>query len=247
MRLRNRHLACTLLLFSSLSVTLSQTPPSPPTPFFYATPGIHVTVLENTLIRVMTDQPLSTKRSKDGTPITFNVSEDVIVNHFLVIPRGATVHGQFTRNKKPGIISGTPALTLQLTALNLGGVTYPLYTYQLHVRGATKSKPAFRQVEGGAVVGAIAGAIVRGTSDTPTTHANDAADVGGGAAVGAGAVETAAMISPKPVVKIPAESQMDLYLSSPIGIQPVSQQEANRLAQRIRGTEPVLYVRGETP
>jgi hypothetical protein len=41
-------------------------------PISYGTPGTQITVLENTLIRVRTDQPLSTKHSKPGTrlPLT---------------------------------------------------------------------------------------------------------------------------------------------------------------------------------
>ncbi len=67
-----------------------QTSPTPPSELPYGTPGIPISVLENTLIRVITDQPLSTKRSKDGMPVTFSVNEDVVVNHALAIPRGAT-------------------------------------------------------------------------------------------------------------------------------------------------------------
>lgn len=216
-------------------------------PISYGTPGTQITVLENTLIRVRTDQPLSTKHSKPGTPVTFDVSEDVIVHNILVIPRGATIHGEVVLNKRAGVISGTPELALQLNSLELGGVTYPLYTYQLKVRGATKTKPSADLIEGSAAIGAIAGSIVSGDSKGPVTRTSTAEDIGGGAALGAGAVEAAAVITPRPVVKVPAESEMDFYLSSPISVQPVSQREAERLSQRLKSTDPVLYIRGDTP
>src|ERR1019366_1163229 len=50
--------------------------PSQAVVLFYGTPGTHVIVNENTLIRVMTDQALSSKKSKEGTRVTFTVSED---------------------------------------------------------------------------------------------------------------------------------------------------------------------------
>ena len=213
----------------------------------YGTPGTHITVLENTLIRVTTDQPLSTKRSKDGMPVTFSVSEDVIVGDVLVVPRGATVHGEVIRNKKAGVVSGSPELTLKLDSLDLGGESYPLYTYQLNVKGASKTKPNATQVEGGAVVGALAGAVVNGSTKGSETLASKVVDVGGGAAIGAGAVEAVSVVSPRPVVNLPAESQMDFYLASPISVQPVSAKEVKRLAQRVDPDGPALYIRGEVP
>jgi hypothetical protein len=213
----------------------------------YGTPGVRTTVLEDTLIRVMTDQPLSTKRSKDGTPVSFSVSEDVIVNHVLVIPRGATVHGEVVQDKKAGRLSGSPELTLELVSLDLGGESYPLYTYQFKVRGASKTKPTATQVEGGAVVGALAGGVVASSAKGGATPGGYAADMAAGAAVGAGAVAAVSAATPRPVLVIPAESQMDFYLAAPISVQPVSAKEAEQLAQRLHPGAPVLYVRGDTP
>jgi hypothetical protein len=180
-------------------------------------------------------------------PVTFTLSQDVIVNHVLVIPRGATIHGEVIRNKKAGRMSGSPELTLQLDSLDLGGVIYPLYTYQLSVHGASKTKPDAKQVEGSAVIGAIAGSIVSGSSKGVVTRTSTAEDIGGGAAIGAGAVEATAIAMPRPVVKIPAESQMDFYLASPISVQPVSAKEAEKLAQQLHPGDPVLYIHGDTP
>lgn len=219
---------------------------SQPVILSYGTPGIHITVLENTLIRVMTDQPLSTKRSKDGTPVSFTVSEDVIVNHVLVIPRGATVHGEVIQDKKAGRLTGSPELTLNLTSLDLGGESYPLYTYQFKVRGTSKTKPTAAQMEGGAVIGALAGGVISTSAAGGATRAGYAEDVVAGAAAGAGAVAAAAVATPRPVLAIPAESQMDFYLAAPISVQPVSAKEAERLGQRLRSSAPVLYVR-DTP
>ncbi len=49
-------------------------------------PNVFVTVLENTMLRVRTDHPLSSRYSKSGQPVLFTLSEDVIVDNMLVIP-----------------------------------------------------------------------------------------------------------------------------------------------------------------
>src|SRR5207244_678613 len=74
----------------------SQVQPQPQTPDFtqgqssssslqphvltYANPDAQVTVPEDTLIRVMTNQPLTSRQSKDGTLVLFTMNEDVIAD-----------------------------------------------------------------------------------------------------------------------------------------------------------------------
>jgi hypothetical protein len=73
-----------------------------------ANPKSQVTVLEDTLIRVMTNQPLSSRQSKDGTAALFTLSEDVITDNVIVIPRGVTVHGELVETRKAGVLTGSP-------------------------------------------------------------------------------------------------------------------------------------------
>jgi hypothetical protein len=75
----------------------------------------------------------------------------------------------------------------------------------------------------------------------------NAEDISAGAAAGAGLVVAAAAMTPRPEIDIPAESQIDFYLASPISVQPVSAADAEKLAQRLHPGGPVLYVRGDTP
>ena len=220
---------------------------SQPVAVSYGAPGIRVIVPENTLIRVTTDASLNTKRSKVGTPVSFTISEDVIVNHLLAIPRGVTVHGRVVENKKAGVVRGSPELTLKLDSLDSGGESCPLYAYQFKVTGASREKPVERGVVDGAYYGALAGGVVAGRTSASLTRRTEAEDMGAGAAAGAGAVAAASLTAPRPVVAIPAESQMDFYLASPISVQPVSQKEAERLSHRLHPGSPVLYVRGDTP
>jgi hypothetical protein len=239
-----------LVLISTLSanVTLAQPPAPTPPNLSYGTPGTHVIVLEDTLIRLMTDEPLSTKRSKNGTAVLFTVSEDVILHHMLIIPRGAKVHGQVVQDKKAGRFSGSPELTLKLLTLDLGEESYPLYAYQFQVRGESKTPPSADDLITDAYYGAFAGDVVAvRTSKEVPTPAKRAEDAAAGAAVAAGVVAAASAITPRPVVELPAESQMDFYLASPISVQPVSQKEAEKLSQRVHPGGPILYVRGDRP
>jgi hypothetical protein len=205
-----------------------------------------VTVLEDTLIRVMTNEPVDSRRAGTGAALSFTVSEDVLVNGARAIPRGATVHGTIVRSKKAGVLNGRPALTLKLVSLELGGRNYPLYSYQLKVTGTSKTASTETTVATGAAVGAIVGASVAsekgGISDS-----GHVASASAGAVVGAGVGTIVAATSSGPGISIPAEAQVDFYLAAPITVAPVSAPEAAKLAEGLHSGGPRLYVRGETP
>ncbi len=206
-----------------------------------------VTVLENTPIRVISDDPMSTRQTHEGALLRFTVSEDVVVDHVVVIPRGATAHGTVVDSRSSGTLTGSPELTLRLTSLDLGSKTYPLYTYLFRVEGTSKTKPTERKVRDGAVIGAIVGGAFSGSAKGETTAVGRAAGMGTGAVLGAGIGTAVAAATPGPILDIPAESQMDFYLALPIAVEPMSAKEAARLSEGLHRGGPMLYVRGETP
>jgi hypothetical protein len=206
-----------------------------------------VTVPENTAIRVITDTPLSTRETREGAMLRFTVSEDVVVGHILVIPRGATVHATAVESKGTGALTGGPELVLKLTSLDIGGRTYPLYTYLFRVQGTSKTQPTERKIKDGVVIGAIVGGVFSGSARGGTSAVGRAVGMGTGAALGAGIGTAVAAATPGPILSIPAESQMDFSLALPIAVKPVSAQEAARLGQGLHHGGPALYVRGDTP
>jgi hypothetical protein len=222
---------------------------SAPAPKYWTSndPSAQVTVLENTMLRVRTTAPISSRGTRAGEPLLFTVDEDVVVDGFLIVPRGAAVHGSVVESKKAGTLSGSPDLILKLDSLDLGGRSYPLYTYEFKAVGTSKMQPTEKEIKTGAVIGAIAGAALSGSAKGETTAAGKLAGAGTGAALGAGVGTAIAAVTPGPVMAIPAESQLDFYLASPISVVPVSQREASRLAQGLHAGGPVLYIRGETP
>lgn len=220
----------------------SQSAPAQPQP----PPTAPVTILEDTQLSVLVNTPVSSRRAKDGAPVLFTVSDDVLIDNVLAIPRGAIVHGEVIKSKKTGVLTGSPELTFKLVSLDLGGRSYPLYTYLFQVKGLSKTKPTERKVVSGAYVGAIAGAFA-GSKNGETTSAGHAVNMAAGAAIGAGIGTAVSAASPGPELWIPAEAQLDFYLSSPITVTPVSPKEAARLGQGLHSGGPTLYVRGDTP
>jgi hypothetical protein len=202
----------------------------------YETPTGPVTISEGTLLQLRTNEPVASKRAKDGTPVEFTVIRDVAVGGVLAIPRGATVHGVVTEVKQAGQFAGRPELALALTSLDLGGQSYPLQTDQFKVKGPGKGAQTANNVVGGAMMGTIIGCIAgRGVGCA----------IGAGAGAAAGTAVSAA--SSGPGVWIPSEARVDFHLAVPVTVNPVSQQEASRLAQGLYQGGPTLYRRPSYP
>jgi hypothetical protein len=205
-----------------------------------------ITVLEETPLQVITDAPISSRTTKAGAKLSFTLTRDVVVDDILVIPCGATVFGTVVQAKQAGRLVGASSLTLQLTALNLGGSSYPLYTPPFKVVGQSKTRPTTRKIATGAAVGALAAdstVPLVSYKIPPLDRAKGDAFVAG---VGAGVGTAVAAISPPSIALIPAESQIEFTLASPIAVFPVDQRTAVRLAQGMRQGGPVLYIRGES-
>jgi hypothetical protein len=205
---------------------------APPPPAYEAPKG-PVTIPQGTLIQLRTAEPVDGKHAKDGTAVQFTVIRDIAVGGVLAIPRGATVHGVVTEDKKAGTLGGSPVLALKLTSLDLGGQSYPIDTDEFKVKGPNKAGETAGNAFGGAVLGAIIGGI-----------ADRGVGAGIGAAAGAGAGVAASAATPGPRVWIPAEALVDFHLNTPLTVTPVSQQEAARLAQGLYPGGPTLYRRG---
>jgi hypothetical protein len=222
--------------------------------------GRAVTVLEDTPLQVMNDMPISSRSSREGARLSFTVTRDVVVGGVLIIPCGATVFGTVVSAKQAGRLVGASNLTLQLTALSLDGRSYPLYTPPFKVVGQSKTRPTVHKAATGAAVGALLGEASMPPPRTITwedgsTHPyrqveritakqraeGDAVFAGVGAGVGL----AIAASTPPSIAVIPAESEMEFTLASPIAVYPVDPRTAARLAQGMRPGGPVLYVRGE--
>jgi hypothetical protein len=197
-----------------------------------------VTVSQGTVLQLRTSEPLTSRRAQEGQPVQFIVISDVTSGGVLAIPRGATVHGVVTEVKKVGSgdLGGSSALALMLISLDLGGQNYPLSTDQFRVRGPNKAG----QTVGNAVAGGLIGTIIGCAAGRGVGCA-----IGAGAGVAAGTAASAASSGPQ--VWIPAEALVTFHLAQPLTVNPVTQQEAARLAQGLYQGGPTLYGRPGYP
>ena len=215
----------------------SQYPPYPQAPQYQPARG-PVTIPQGMLLQVRTSEPVDSKRSKDGQPIQFTVIQDVAVGGVLAIPRGAVMHGVVTeaKNAGSGKLTGSSIVALTLTSLDLGGQSYQLTTNEFRVKGPNKAGQTASSAVGGAVIGAIIGcAIGRGPGCA----------IGAGAGAAGGTAASAASGGPR--VWIPAEALVTFHIAAPLTVNPVSPQEAARLAQGLYPGGPSLYRRGPGP
>ena len=201
----------------------------------YRMPSGPVTIPAGTLLQVRTAEPIDSKHADAGTPVQFTVIQDITAGGALAIPRGATVHGVVTNavvNNGKGRLGGSDELALTLTSLDLGGASYPLETDQFRVRGPSKAGRTAGSTIAGGLIGTIIGCAAGG-------EVGCAAGAGVGAAAGLGA--SAATNGPD--AWIPAEALVSFHLDAPLTVNPVSEQEAARLAQGLYQGGPRLYQR----
>ncbi len=182
-------------------------------------PSGPVTVPAGTLVRVRLSETLDTAHLKSGTYFQATSANDVYVGGVLAIPRGAVLQGQVVEAKNAGELGGSAQLKLDLTGINLEGRTYPVASDVWSSKGPNKAGYTVGNTAGGAALGAIIGGLVGG---------------GAGAAIGAGVGGVGGLgvssATNGPRLILPAEAQVDFHLTAPATIQPVSWQEAQRLA-----------------
>lgn len=182
-------------------------------------PSGPVTVPVNSLMEIRIVEPLDTANLIQGQLFDATAANDVYVGNVLAIPRGAEIQGKVVRLKKAGPFGGNTLLALKLTGLNLGGQFYPLDSNTWWNRGPNKAGYTAGNTVAGSAFGAILGGIIGGG-----TGAAIGAGVGAAGGLGASAA------SHGPRVILPSETMLAFHLEQPVTVQPVSWQEARRLA-----------------
>ena len=187
-------------------------------------PSGPVTVPANTVIEIRTVEPLDTAQMIKGQIFDATAANDVYVGNVLAIPRGAQIQGKVVQLKKAGPLGGNTLIALKLTELNLGGQFYPLDTDLWWNKGPNKAGYTAGNTIAGTAFGAILGGLIGG---------------GTGAAVGAGVGAVGGMgasaATNGPHVVLPSETLLTFHLARPVTVQPVSWQEAQRLAENAPG------------
>jgi hypothetical protein len=193
--------------------------PAPGSPLPPSPPAAPVTLPAGTLLTVRTTMPLDSRRLQPGDTFEGTAAQDIFQNGVLAIPRGATLRGQVLDVKRAGPFRGSAGFALQLTDIDLAGRIYPVATDTFATDTQGKGQYTAMNTAGGAVLGALLGAVTGGGPGM-------AVGALAGGALGAGA--SAATPSPREIM--PPETLLRFHLQAPVTVNPVSYQEAERLA-----------------
>ena len=186
-------------------------------------PSGPVAVPAGTLLQVRTIEPLDSAHLQPGQVFDATVATDVWEGNVLAIPRGAMLRGVVVHTTETkGKLGGKSHLALQLTSLNMGGQTYRLETAVWSGAGPNKAGYTASNTITGGLLGAMIGGIF---------------GRGPGAAVGAGlGAMTGLGVSSAtrgPHIYIPSEAVLNFHLANAVTVQPVSWQEARRMASNV--------------
>jgi hypothetical protein len=177
-----------------------------------------LTIQPGTLFSIRTSEPLDSRRLKGGETFQGTLAQDLYQGQYLAIPRGAVIQGRVVGVKKPGALAGDAGFALQISALSLGGQTYPVSTDTFATDTHGKGGYTAANTIGGAAIGALIGAVAgRGPG------AAIGAVAGGGVGLGASAA------SPGPRSIMPPETLLTFHLKTPLTVSPISLAEVQQL------------------
>ena len=147
---------------------------------------------------------VDSSKNQVGDVFHASLETDLYIRDTLVARKGTDVYGRLAEVKEAGHLSGSAELQLELIRLVIDGHDYPLVSSDYSLKGQGRGSDTAKKVGGGAVVGAIIGAI---------------ADGGKGAAIGAGVGSAAGagvqVFTRGKQVKVPSETLLEFRLEQP--------------------------------
>lgn len=164
-----------------------------------------VSLPAGTVIPVILTEALDTKTAQPNDVFHATLATDLMSNGVVAIPRGAPVLGQVVDAKEAAHFKGQAYLSIDLTEVTVYGKRIDLQTDTFDKAGKARGKNTAEKAGGGAVLGAIIGALAGGGKGAAI-----GAIAGGGAGAGVNAVTRGEE------VKIPSETRLDFHLQAPI-------------------------------
>jgi hypothetical protein len=200
---------------SPAAITAQATPPpaaapaplpaAPPAPV--VKPPEQITIPAGTIFSVRMIDGIDSTQSQAGAEFAASLEAPVVVGDRVVIPRQANARVRLVQATSAGRMSGQSELKVELVGVTVGDQTYPLQTGYHEEVGASRSKRTAETVGGGAVLGALIGAIAgRGKG----------AAIGTVAGAGAGTAAEAGTHGQQ--VKIPSETKLSFTLKTPVTV-----------------------------
>jgi hypothetical protein len=172
-----------------------------------ASPPVTAAFPAGSTIEIRTVDAIDSKTGQAGDQFQATLEQPLTWNGQLVVPKGANVYLRLTEVQTSGQYKGKSELQLQLVRLEFQGTDYPLTSTTYTEAGASRGQDTAKTVGGGAIVGAIIGAIAGG---------GKGAVIGGAAGAGAGGVYQG--VSKPKQIRIPSETVLDFKLDQPLNI-----------------------------
>ena len=183
--------------------------PPPAVANSYAGGDVNLPAGQSILVRMI--DGVDSSRNRVGDLFHASLETDLNVNGVLVARKGADVYGRLANADKGGTFSGRSELQLELTRMVIDGRDYPLVSSDYNVQGKSRGSDSAKKVGGGAVAGAIIGAIAGGGKGAAI-----------GAAAGGGAGAGVQILTKGQQVKVPSETLLEFRLQQPLTVTPTS-------------------------
>lgn len=177
-----------------------QAPPPPPPPVTAVFPA-------GTTVEIQTVDPIDSKTGQAGDQFQATLARPLTWDSRVLVPKGVTVYLRLVAADTSGQYKGQSELQLRMVRLEFQGVDYPLNSSTYSEIGKSRGKDTAETVGGGAILGALIGAIAGG---------GKGAVIGGAAGAGAGGVYQG--LSKPKEARIPSETVLDFKLDQPLNI-----------------------------
>ena len=167
--------------------------------------AVTLTAQSGTPLTVRSATEVNSGTAQAGQRFQGNLDADLVANGRVVATRGTKVYGRVVAAKAGTGTGGKPALTLELTDIEVGGRVLPLSTEPVSFSG--EAKKAGKKVLGGAALGAGIGGMIDGGEGAAW-----------GAAAGAVVGVAAAKSSPGNQVAVAAGTALEFRLARPLSV-----------------------------
>lgn len=165
-----------------------------------------VTIPAGTLVPVRLNEAISSEKKVTNDPFTAVLSEQLVVNGFVLAERGARAEGRLVDVTRAGKVKGVAHLALELTSfISSDGQRVKVQTAMYEKDGPSSVKKDVGKVAVGAGVGAILGGIFGG---------GKGAAIGAGA--GGGAAEGGVLLTRGEPAVLPVETRISFRITDPV-------------------------------
>lgn len=161
-----------------------------------------------TILTVRMVDSVDSERDRVGQTFKASLDEPIMdANGNTLVTRGSDVVVKLVDDQQAGKIEGKTILTLDLVSLDVNGRTVEIDTQSITQESASRTASSTKTIGGGAVLGAIIGAIAGGGKGAAI-----------GTVAGAGAGTAVQMSTKGQRVKIPSETRLTFSLQQPVRI-----------------------------